>query len=76
MAPNFKPTANGKSKKKTYTPIPKGATASCWKLAIIGPSNPDYCICKVQELYKGPECPLPTFSRDGSKGAKSYTLAP
>ena len=61
------------NQKKTYTPIPKGATASCWKLAIIDSSDPDYCTCKVQELYKGPECPVSRFSRGGSKGAKYCT---
>ena len=55
------------NQKKTYTPIPKGATAPCWKLAIIDPSNPDYALCKV------PECPYSRFSRGGGKGAKYST---
>ena len=68
MASNFKSTAkpNGKSK-IPYSPIPKGATAPCWKLAIIDPSNPDYALCKV------PECPNSRLSRGGGKGAKYST---
>ena len=55
------------SSKKIYTPIPKGATAPCWKLAVIDPSNQDYALCKV------PECTTPRFSRGGGKGSKYST---
>ena len=57
---------NGTSK-NIYTPIPKGATAPCWKLAVIDPSNQDYALCKVAK------CPDPKISRGGRKGAKYST---
>ena len=57
---------NGTSK-NIYTPIPKGATAPCWKLAVIDPSNQDYALCKVVK------CPDPKISRGGGKGAKYIT---
>ena len=55
------------SSKKIYTPIPKGATAPCWKLAVIDPSDQDYALCKV------PGCTTPRFSRGGGKGSKYST---
>ena len=76
MASFFKSTASAKANGKSkipYTPIPRGATAPCWKLAVIDPLDPDYCLCKVQEIYNGPDCPRPRISRGGTKGAKYTT---
>ena len=77
MASYFKSSLTAKTKngkpKIPYTPVPRGATAPCWKVAVIDPQDQDYVLCKVQEMYGGKECPWPRLSRGSRKGAKGTT---
>ena len=77
MASYFKTSLTAKTKngkpKIPYTPVPRGATAPCWKVAVIDPQDQDYILCKVQEIYGGKECPWPRLLRGSRKGAKGTT---
>ena len=76
MASYFKTSLSAKTKngepKIPYTPAPRGASAPCWKLAVIDPQDPNYVLCKVQEMYGGKECPWPRLSRGSRKGATEF----
>ena len=59
--------AGGSKQRKVYTKTPKGATAPCWKLAIIDPNNEDNAIGQVQNCVKR------EISHGGKNGAKYST---
>ena len=54
-------------KGKLHTKIPRGATAPCWKLAIIDPTDEDIALCQVKN------CEKPQIARGGKNGAKYST---
>ena len=52
---------------KPYTPVPRGARAACWKLAVIDPADENWVICQVED------CPDKRVGRGSLQGAKFST---
>ena len=55
------------NKCKLYCPVPKGARAPCWSLAVIDPEDENWALCKVES------CTDKRIGRGSLKGARFCT---